>query len=196
MIIDRQLQAPQPAGGIEDVKPNAPFRQGKFDALCGIYSIVNAFAYARRAKRIPYFPHRTLFGELVVRMAEMSGSVEFITEGISYGSMDKLLKHAKSFYAERGYSFDIVKPSKLFDDQRYSNRKRDVAERQAWLGEAATRLDVAVILDVHTPWIWHWSVLGQSSTAAGRIALHDSFGMRSVAIEHVKPWRVISATME
>ena len=164
----------------------APFRQGGLDALCGIYALINGFAHAARADPIPYFPRKKLFTHLIDRAAYWRGDASFVCDGLTHEEIRYLTKQATRFISRKGHAFSATPARKL---GRPLSRRGDVGGRAAWLQEAAKLSHCAVILEINTPWLSHWSVLAQ--VEGERVYLIDSNGMRAVEIGACQPFLVI-----
>lgn len=167
-----------------------PYRQGRFDSLCGIYALINGFAHARRHDPLRYFPTKRLFTTLVARMGKIRGDTSFCGDGIDYDEFRKLAKTARRFHREEGHAFELLPPKRLLD-RPYPKKAGDDAARREWLRAASVIPDAAVILDINTPWISHWSVL--AGVEEDRLLLFDSNGMRSSALADADAFVVIKA---
>lgn len=167
-----------------------PYRQGRLDSLCGIYALINGFAYARRHDPLRYFPTKRLFTTLVARMAKIRGDTSFCGDGIDHDEFRKLAKAACRFHCKKGHAFELLPPKALLD-QPYSKKASDDRLRREWLRAASDITDIAVILDINTPWISHWSVL--AGVDEDRLLLFDSNGMRSSALADADAFVVIRA---
>lgn len=167
-----------------------PYRQGRLDSLCGIYALINGFAHARRHSPLLYFPTKRLFMTLVARMAKIRGDTSFCGDGIDYDEFRKLAKAACRFNREVGHQFELLSPKALLDQPYPKNARDDVARRE-WFGAASAMPDAAVILDINTPWISHWSVLG--NVDGDRLLLFDSNGMRSILMASAEAFVIVRA---
>ncbi|WP_373413552.1 hypothetical protein [Ensifer aridi] len=167
-----------------------PHRQGRLDSLCGIYALINAFAHARRHDPLRYFPTKRLFMTLVARMAKIRGDTSFCGDGIDYDEFRKLAKTACRFHREHGHAFELLSPKALLD-WAYPKKASDDGVRQDWFRLASEMPDAAVILDINTPCISHWSVL--AGVEGDRLSMFDSNGMRSIAISSAQAFLVIRA---
>lgn len=167
-----------------------PYRQGRLDSLCGIYSLINGFAHARRHDPLRYFPTKRLFMTLIARMAKIRGDTSFCGDGIDYDEFRKLAKAACRFHRKEGHAFQLLPPKALLD-QAYSKKASDDGLRREWLRAASDIADIAVILDINTPWMSHWSVL--MGVEGDRVLLFDSNGMRSIASASAQAVMVIQA---
>ena len=165
----------------------APYRQGGLDALCGIYALINGFAHAARADPIPYFPRKKLFTHLIDRAAYWRGDASFVCDGLTHDEIRYLTKQATRFTSRKGHTFSATPARKLLG--RPLSRRGDDGGRGAWLQEAAKLSHCAVILDINTPWLSHWSVLAQ--VEGERVHLIDSNGMRAVEVAACQPFLVI-----
>jgi hypothetical protein len=165
----------------------APYRQGGLDALCGIYALINGFAHAARADPIAYFPRKKLFTHLIDRAAYWRGDASFVCDGLTHDEIRYLTKQATRFLGRKGHTFRATPARKLLG--RPLSPRGDDDGRGAWLQEAAKLSHCAVILDINTPWISHWSVLAQ--VEGERVLLIDSNGMRAVEIGACRPFLVI-----
>ncbi|MCJ7997995.1 hypothetical protein J5N58_25830 [Rhizobium cremeum] len=164
-----------------------PHRQGELDALCGIYALINGFAHAARADPIAYFPKKKLFTHLIERATEWRGDASFICDGLSHEEMRYLVKQAVRFIDRKGHAFSTTSARKLLTHP--FTKHGDGNARRGWLKEAAELTSCAVILDINTPWLSHWSVL--ADVEGKRVNLFDSMGMRTVDAEACKPFLVL-----
>lgn len=164
-----------------------PHRQGELDALCGIYALINGFAHAARADPIAYFPKKKLFTHLIERATEWRGDASFICDGLSHEEMRYLAKQAVRFIDRKGHAFSTTSARKLMAQP--FPKHGDGNARGGWLKEAAELTNCAVILDINTPWLSHWSVL--AGVEGNRVNLFDSMGMRAVDVEACKPFLVL-----
>ncbi|PND27610.1 hypothetical protein [Sinorhizobium sp. M4_45] len=167
-----------------------PYRQGRLDSLCGIYALINAFSHARRHDPLRYFPTKRLFMTLVARMAKIRGDTSFCGDGIDYHEFRKLAKAACRFHREDGHQFELL-PPKVLLDRPYPKKAGDETARREWFRAASELPSAAVILDINTPWISHWSVL--VGVKEDRLLLFDSNGMRSSALADADAFVVIKA---
>lgn len=165
----------------------APYRQGGLDALCGIYALINGFAHAARADPIPYFPRKKLFTHLIHRAAYWRGDPSFVCDGLTHDEIRYLTKQAARFLGRKGHTFRATPARKLLG--RPLSPRGDDDDRGAWLHEAAKLSHCAVILDINTPWISHWSILARVDGES--VHLVDSNGMRAVSIKACEPFLVI-----
>lgn len=165
----------------------APYRQGGLDALCGIYALINGFAHAARADPIPYFPRKKLFTHLIDRAAYWRGDASFVCDGLTHDEIRYLTKQATRFLSRKGHAFSATPARKLLGHPFF--RRGDDDGRGAWLHEAAKLSHCAVILDINTPWISHWSILARVD--GDHVHLIDSNGMRAVKINSCEPFLVI-----
>lgn len=168
------------------------YRQGRLDSLCGIYALINGFAHARRNDPLRYFPSKRLFMTLIARMAKIRGDTSFCGNGIDYDEFRKLAKAACRFHREHGHSFELLPPKAILD-RPYPKKAGDGAARSDWFRVASTIPDAAVILDINTPWVSHWSVL--AGVDGGRLLLFDSNGMRSIAMADTEAFLVMQAQL-
>ncbi|ATN32516.1 hypothetical protein ACO34A_01665 [Rhizobium sp. ACO-34A] len=164
-----------------------PHRQGELDALCGIYALINGFAHAARADPIAYFPKKKLFTHLIEYATEWRGDASFISGGLSHEEMRNLTKRAVRFINRKRHAFSAISARKLLG--RPFPKHGDGKSRRDWLKEAAELTNCAVILDIDTPWLSHWSVL--AGVEGNRANLFDSMGMRTVDAEACKPFLVL-----
>lgn len=164
----------------------APYRQGGLDALCGIYALINGFAHAARADPIPYFPRKKLFTHLIDRAAHWRGDASFVCDGLTHDEIRYLTKQATRFLSRKGHAFSATPVRKLL---AVPFRRGDGEGRSRWLQEAAPLTDCAVILDINTPWISHWSILARVD--GDHVHLIDSNGMGAVRINACEPFLVI-----
>lgn len=169
----------------------APYRQGGLDALCGIYALINGFAHAARADPIPYFPRKKLFTHLIDRAAHWRGDASFVYDGLSHEEIRHLTKQATRFISRKGHAFSATPARKLLG--RPLSRRGDVGGRGAWLQEAAKLSHCAVILDINTPWLSHWSVL--AGVEGNRVRLFDSSGIRTIEITSCEPFVAIQLSV-
>lgn len=167
-----------------------PYRQGRLDSLCGIYALINGFVHARRHDPLRYFPSKRLFMTLVARMAKLRGDTSFCGDGIDYHEFRKLAKTACRFHREQGHAFGLLPPKTLLDIP-YPKKASDDTARRDWFRAASALPDAAVIVDINTPWISHWSVL--DGIKGDRLVLFDSNGMRNIAIASAQAFTVIKA---
>jgi hypothetical protein len=167
----------------------SPRRQGQLDSLCGIYAIVNAFAHAARDRPLRYFPTKRLFMHLEEAATWQRGDTSFIGDGLTHAELKHLCKKAVRFHRKHGYEFQLMSPKSLLPDRPYPRNPEDAHSRCAWFARAASLPASAVILDINTDWISHWSVL--SSATGDRLALYDSNGMKTVAADACEPFLVI-----
>ncbi|RDL49733.1 hypothetical protein BLJAPNOD_00841 [Ensifer sp. M14] len=165
-----------------------PYRQGRLDSLCGIYALINGFVHARRHDPLRYFPTKRLFMTLVERMAKIRGDTSFCGDGIDYDEFRKLAKAACRFHREEGNQFELLSPKALLD-QPYPKKASDDVARREWFRAASAIPDAAVILDINTPWMSHWSVL--AGVDGDRLLLFDSNGMRGIAMASTQAFLVI-----
>ncbi len=184
-------------GGDADVekignRPPPPRRQGHLDALCGIYAIINAFVYAAREQPLRYFPTKRLFMHLMAKATDRRSDTSFIGDGLTHAELKHLCKKAVRFHGKHGNDFELLPPKDLLPNRPYPRNSEDVRGRCAWFAQAASRPARAVILDINTDWISHWSVL--MGATGDRLTLYDSNGMRSIAIAACEPFLVIQAT--
>lgn len=170
-------------------KPAKPHQQGRLDALCGIYALVNSFAHASRGAPIRYFPSRKLFVHLIERAEFWHGDASFIGEGLAYDAELFLAKAAIRFTKQKDYRFKLVTNKGLSRDYGLG-KVTGAAEMTRWFNAFALNPEIAVILDINTPWLSHWSVL--AGVEGDRVLLFDSSGMRSVAAAACKPFIAIS----
>ena len=167
-----------------------PLRQGNLDALCGIYAIINAFAHAARDRPLRYFPTKRLFMHLIEQATDRRGDTNFIGDGLSQAELKHLCKKAVRFHGKHGYEFELISPKDLLPDRPYPRNPEDVRGRCAWFAQASSQPARAVILDINTDWISHWSVL--TGATGDRLTLYDSNGMRTVASVSAEPFIVIA----
>lgn len=170
-------------------RPAPPRRQGNLDALCGIYAIINAFTRAARDQPLRYFPTKRLFMHLIAKATDRRGDTSFIGDGLTHSELKHLCKKAVRFHGKHGYPFELMAPKDLSPDRPYPRNPEDVQRRCAWFAHAASQPARAVILDINTDWISHWSVL--TGAIGDRLTLYDSNGMRSVAITACEPFLVV-----
>lgn len=172
-------------------RPQPPRRQGNLDALCGIYAIINAFAHAARDQPLHYFPTKRLFMLLIAKATDRRGDTSFIGDGLTHAELKHLCKRAARFHRKHGYEFELMSPKDLLPDRPYPRNPEDVAGRCVWFANAVAQPAHAVVLDINTDWISHWSVL--TSARDERLTLYDSNGMRTVAVAACEPFLVIRA---
>ena len=156
--------------------PNpSPAIQGELDALCGVYSVVNAVQWALhtgsaaanfgQVKPLTSFERQTLFDELVMALGKRRPLAKFVTGGISSLELTRLLHIARDWvFAHR--SAELV-PRRPF----YGRRK--VAKRQviSLLTKHLAMPRSAAIISVEWT-LPHWTVA--TGLSRKRIRLFDS----------------------
>lgn len=141
-----------------------PARQGAFDALCGLYSIVNAVELVGIRGRRSAF-HRVLFWRLVRGVG-----TERLTRAVVSGiDTDDLVDAARKAFRSLRRSYGIrlsmtraVVPDLVTDLHGFGQ----------WARMRTADGRTAVIINVVTPWVDHWTVVGR--VELGCIRLRDS----------------------
>lgn len=160
-----------------------PFRQGALDALCGLYSVVNAIQFAMYTLRhsarslahqkLDEHDAEVLFGRLIEQLVRRRRDSRIVVDGVDRAQMSVLLRTADEWLREhRSVRLSFKRPL-----------KRQRARKSAVLREIARHLGdpgTAAIIAGNAPWR-HWSVATKVTPAC--LILFDSEGDRYIFID-------------
>lgn len=147
-----------------------PVRQGAFDALCGLYAVVNAVeVVGLKGPRSSF--HKRLFDRLVVGLDH--DDVKFaVTDGLG---PDELIGAARKAFrwVDRTYGvkLSIRRP-------RHAGLVSDADEFLDWFDRATDDGRHAVIVNVVMPWLDHWTVAARRD--GRRLIVRDSHGLQTL----------------
>ena len=171
----RSAAAVQKVRGVAQIKrldqlPN-PYRQGQLDALCGVYSVINASRFMMKSAGL----HKNLGAwELLVAIVDMLEEkrkfADITCNGMRFKDHDKMLDTAKKFLlGKHGIVLEVRKPlvklRRPSAKQAFRMAKDHLANRGA-----------AVFLSFETEQYGHWTVI--SAIAGGKVSFFDSSGLR------------------
>lgn len=140
-----------------------PHYQGSIDALCGIYSLINA-------TRLVIYPSRCkprLLSRCVAALSRKKGSADFINQGTDITDLAFLLKEI----FRKEYSIHTSKPF---------HKRSKVPLEIFWntIDEFLHAPHRAVVILIHTYHRGHWSVVSEAT--ANKLVLFDSNRTRNL----------------
>jgi hypothetical protein len=151
--------------------------QGEFDALCGVYSVINATQWAfhslrssgtaaRGEKRLTTLERQALFDTLMAALNERRGAGTFVVNGIGRRDLTRLLQAGRDWIFGNRTTRLVWRRCLYVQSASRSRVLARLAQHLATPGSAAI-----VAIDDPLP---HWTVATRVSTT--RIHLLDSGG--------------------
>jgi len=176
----RSAAAVQKVRGVAQIRrldqlPNA-YRQGQLDALCGVYSVINASRFMMKSACL----HKNLGAwELLVAIVGMLEEkrkfADITCNGMRFRDHDRMLDTAKRFLlGKHGLVLEVRKPLVKL---RRPTAKQAFRMAKDHLENSGT----AVFLSFETEQYGHWTVI--SAIAGGKVYFFDSTGMRPKPID-------------
>ena len=155
-----------------------PYQQGEFDALCGIYAIINA---SRKAlghdQRLPDAAWEALFASLIEQIDERVGLAVAMSDGLATMEMLGLVRFAAAVVRqEHGRNIEVCRPL-------LRSRKPSLAVCINQLRDYAEQKDTAILTGLGGT-LGHWTVIDRISHAY--LGLFDSGGYRRVRISRCR----------
>lgn len=149
-------------------------RQGTFDGLCGVYSIINALDLAGLKGR-----RSDLHTDLFVQLTHGLGAAALLSamhDGLEARDLIRAAKPAFAWLAaEYGVELTIAQPHQ---HSHFTTGRQFVG----WVREQLRVADTAVILHVDMPGRAHWTVA--RAISGRRVLLRDSGGMTELPALH------------
>ncbi|MBX9574047.1 MAG: hypothetical protein K2X07_00210 [Caulobacteraceae bacterium] len=147
-----------------------PLQQGSLDALCGLYSIVNAIeVVGLKGPRCAF--HKHLFDRLVMGLDR-----EVLRDAVADGlGPDELITTARKAFRwlDRRYGLRLK-----MTVARRAAFARDAGEYLDWFDSATADGRHAVIVSVVMPWLDHWTVAARRE--GRKLIVRDSLGLQSL----------------
>lgn len=154
----------------------APFEQGHFDGLCGIYAVINAVQHSLQTAA-PLPSRRSSLKALTEREADLLflrlidgvvlTSANAVVDGVGPKHLWALLRVAQTWVRE--HRSVVVKVSRLFRRTADARPKIVMSRIATWVKKPGT----AVIVGADPPW-GHWTVAARVTPS--RLHLLDSGG--------------------
>jgi len=153
-----------------DQLPNA-YRQGQLDALCGVYSVINACRFMMKSTGLRKNLGAWELLVAIVNMLEEKRKFADITcNGMRFRDHDRMLDTAKRFLlGKHGLVLEVRKPLVKL---RHPTAKQAFRMAKDHLANSGA----AVFLSFETEQYGHWTVI--STIADGKVSFFDSTGLR------------------
>lgn len=182
-----------------------PYKQGQLDQLCGLYAIINAINVASSTSIIDRNWAITMIASILPIATELAADE---TEGFIGMSSDELETIAKIILyglVAMDHHYQLIDPTKYFRQSGEKHlTKRQILRRatkqcrfnpsshqqsKSHLIPALSNQRCALIMQVRSPMVFHWTVLKASN--GKRVELFDSTNMHKISIKHCRPWKVV-----
>jgi len=152
----------------------APAIQGELDALCGLYSVVNALQWVLHTANIATLrrplnsdERQALFNKLAIALGTRRPLAEFMAAGIGSSDLSRLLRVSREWvFKHRNAALESRRPF-------YRRRTVPMPRVVRLLTQHLSMPGSAVIVGFEPP-LSHWTVI--TGLSATRIRLHDSGG--------------------
>lgn len=155
-----------------------PYQQGEFDALCGIYAIINAFRKVLgNDRRLPGAAWESLFSCLIEEADEKVGLTEAITEGLATMQVYDLVQLAiASLQQDHGVALDWNRP--------FVGRPKQTLQDVLTQLKVYTEQEFSAVLIRLGGTLGHWTVIDRIGSTY--MSLVDSAGHHRVSLDRCR----------